>query len=66
MGPLGQIQALVFYVGRIFFGFYNYLVETRGFTPAMAAFLFAFGGMGMGLVTMVVIAILLSGKMKED
>ncbi|KAI2500495.1 thioredoxin [Fragilaria crotonensis] len=66
MGPLGQVQALVFYIGRIFFGFYNYLVETKGFKPAMAAFIFAFGGMSTCLVTMIIIAIALSGKMKED
>jgi thiol-disulfide isomerase/thioredoxin len=66
MGPLGQTQALIFFIGRIFFGFYNYLVETKGFTPAMAAFIFAFGGMSTGLVVMIMIAIALSGKIKED
>jgi hypothetical protein len=66
MGPLGQVQAFVFYVGTLFFGVYNYLLETHGFSPAMAAFIFAFGGMITGLVTMVVVAIMLSAKVKED
>ena len=66
MGPLGQIQAMVFWVGNLFFAFYYYLTENQGFSPAYAAFLFAFGGMFTGLVTMVVVAIMLSGKMKED
>lgn len=66
MGPLGQVQAFVFYLGSLFFGVYNYLVQTHGYSPAMAAFIFAFGGMITGLVTMIAVAIMLSAKVKED
>ena len=66
MGPLGQTQAFIFFVGHAFFGLYNYLVLNQGFSHTTAAFLFAFGGMATGLVTMILVAILMSGKVKED
>lgn len=66
MGPMGQLQALVFYLGNSFFSLYHYLVETQELPPAMAAFTFAFGGIAVCIVTMITVAIILSGKVKED
>jgi hypothetical protein len=57
---------LVFYVGSAFFSGYTYLVENQGYSPAMAATLFAFGSITVCLVTMITVAIVLSGKVKED
>jgi hypothetical protein len=45
---------------------YNYLVSKQGFSPSTAAFIFAFSGMFSGLGIMIVVAILLSSKLKED
>jgi hypothetical protein len=63
---VGQIHALVTSIGNMFFGMYDYLVSTKGFSPSTAAFIFALSGMFSGLGIMIVVAIMLSSKLKED
>lgn len=66
MGPLGLVHAAIFYAGNAVFSWYTFLLEEKGLSAPVAAFVFAFGAMLMALVTMVTVAIMLSAKVKED
>jgi hypothetical protein len=66
MGPIGQIQAAMFWVASKFLSIYSLLVDEYNLSPMVAAFCFAVGGVFLTLVTMISVAVLLSAKIKED
>mmetsp|Transcript_151 Transcript_151/g.110 ORF Transcript_151/g.110 Transcript_151/m.110 type:complete len:263 (+) Transcript_151:86-874(+) len=66
MGPLGMIQASMFWVSANLLGIYESLVEKYQLSPMVAAMFFAGSGITLGFFTMIFVAVMLSAKVKDE
>mmetsp|Transcript_16459 Transcript_16459/g.24285 ORF Transcript_16459/g.24285 Transcript_16459/m.24285 type:complete len:251 (-) Transcript_16459:85-837(-) len=66
MGPIGMIQASMFWVSAKFLTLFDTLQKNYGLSPTLAAMCFAGAGIVLGLFTMIFVAVMLSVKVKEE
>jgi len=65
-GPVGQLRSLLMNVGAKILNAYEYLVETKSFTPAIASIVLGGVGIMIGVVMIISIGLLLESKLKKD
>jgi len=65
-GPMGQLRSLLMSIGAKILDSYEYLVEKRSFTPAIASIFLGGVGVTVGVIMIISIGLLLEPKPKVD
>lgn len=65
-GPMGQLRSLLMGIGSRILDAYEYLVETKSLSPAIASIVLGGAGIMMGVFVIISVGLLLESKLKKD
>eukprot|EP00594_Rhizosolenia_setigera_P018810 CAMPEP_0178962364 /NCGR_PEP_ID=MMETSP0789-20121207/14314_1 /TAXON_ID=3005 /ORGANISM="Rhizosolenia setigera, Strain CCMP 1694" /LENGTH=309 /DNA_ID=CAMNT_0020646487 /DNA_START=105 /DNA_END=1034 /DNA_ORIENTATION=- len=65
-GPIGLVRSLIMSIGTMLLDVHDWLVDSFGFSPMVAASLVAIGGVLVSLITIISIGLFTVSKMKID
>jgi len=65
-GPMGQLRSLLMSMGSRILDSYEYLVEKKSLTPAIASIVLGGAGIMMGVIVIISVGLLLESKLKKD
>jgi len=65
-GPMGQLRSHLMSMGTKILDAYEYLVETKSLSPAIASIVLGGAGIMIGVIVIISIGLLLESKLKKD